>query len=115
MRSCIYIILILSFTSCNYDTRKFTVKDFSKKRIDTLKPYKWKNYSPFHSYVMYNIKVKGYVDDTIKIKHKGFYDINLFGKIDTLIQSDYFGEYEIITIFDPYKANNGKLEIEYDL
>lgn len=108
-------ISILVLFSCNKDYRKFRVDDFSKLRVDTLQPYKWKDYSPIHGYVMYNITIKGYTNDTVKIKHEGGIDINLFGKIDTIIQNDYYGEYDIIVTFDPYKATRGKLEIEYKL
>ncbi len=114
MKSIIIIFfgLILIF-SCerkqSRDYKKFTVTDFSKKRIDTLKPHKNK------SYYAYYIKVKGYVSDSVKMKRKGYYDIILSGKIDTLINGDYYGTGEIIWIFDPYKATKGKLEIEYSL
>jgi len=104
--------LILAF-SCydnkGSDYKKFTVTDFSKKRIDTLKPHENK------SYYAYYIKVKGHVSDSVKIKRKGYYDIILSGKIDTLINGDYYGTEEIIWIFDPYKASQGKLKIEYSL
>ena len=91
------------------DYKKFIIRDFSKKRIDTLKPYQNK------TYYAYYIKVKGHSNDSIKIQRKGHYDINLSGKIDTLINGDYYGAKEIIWTFAPYKATKGKLEIEYGL
>lgn len=116
MKRSLYILLILTLQSCgSKDYKKFTITDFSKKRVDTLIPYKWKKKSPFHSYVMYNIKVKGYVNDTIKIKHNGWLDINLVGKIDTLIQTDYYGTNKKVVVFDPYRATRGKVDIEYSL
>lgn len=114
MKSIIIIFfgLMLIFSCKNKqrkDYKKFTITDFSKKKIDTLKPYENKSYNTFY------IKVKGHVSDSVKIKRKGYYDIILFGKIDTLINGDYYGTEEIIWIFDPYNATKGKLEIEYSL
>lgn len=91
------------------DHREFVITDFSKKRVDTLIPYENK------SYVAYFIKVKGNVNDTIKIQREGYYDINLYGIIDTLINGDYYGPENVIWTFDPYRATKGKLEIEYGL
>lgn len=98
------------FTSCNEKDKKiFTITDFSKIRIDTLKPYNNK------SYVGYYIKVKGNVNDSIKIQRKGYYDIILTGQLDTIINGDYYGGENVIFIFKPYLANKGKIEIEYSL
>lgn len=112
MKIKLLFISILIFVSCNSknsDYKRFKVIDFSKKRIDTLKPIKNK------SYVAYYIKVKGFTNDTVRITSKSFYDIKLTGKIDTVISSDYYGEDMIILSFEPYKAKKGKLEIEYSL
>jgi hypothetical protein len=106
----ILIIIGFVFISCNNkDYRKFTVVDFSKKRIDTLIPYKNK------TYVSFVIKVKGYTNDTVKIKRIGFFDIKLSGQLDTIINYDYYGSHNIKCVFDPYKATEGKLKIEYSL
>ena len=91
------------------DHRKFTVTDFTQKRMDTLVPLEHK------SYVGYFAKIKGNVNDTIQFRREGYFDINLFGEIDTLINGDYYGTEDIIWIFDPYKATEGELEIEYGL
>ena len=103
------ILFLIIITSCNKDKRRFTVTDFSKVRIDTLVPYEHKTYTGFI------VRVKGYVNDTIKIKREGYYDINFSGKVDTLLNSDYYGTYDVICVFDPYKATEGKLKIEYSL
>lgn len=101
---------IFVFVSCNtQDKKKITIIDFSKIRIDTLRPYDNK------SYVGYYIKVKGNVNDSIKIQRKGYYDVILTGEIDTLINGDYYGGENVIFIFKPYLANQGKVEIEYSL
>jgi len=105
----ILIISFLVFASCGKDYRKFTITDFSKKRIDTLRPYGYK------SYVSYYIKIKGHTNDSIKIFRKGYYDIILSGNIDTLINGDYYGTEKVIWVFDPYNATEGELEIEYGL
>lgn len=104
-------LLVFAFliSSCNKDYRKFTVNDFSEMRIDTLIPYKNK------TYVSFIIKVKGFSNDTVKIKRDGYYDIKFSGKVDTLLNSDYYGTYDVICIFDPFKATEGELEIEYSL
>lgn len=93
----------------NKDHKKFTIIDFSQQRIDTLKPVQNKTYYGYY------VKIKGYSDDSIKLQRKGYYEIILSGKIDTLINGDYYGTEEIIWIFDPFKAKEGKLEIEYSL
>ncbi|WP_036385385.1 hypothetical protein [Muricauda sp. MAR_2010_75] len=112
-KALIIFILSIFFLSCDCkncgDHRNFIVTDFSQKRVDTLVPYKNK------SYVGYFIRIKGYVNDTIKIKREGYYDKNLIGKIDTLMNGDYYGTENIIWTFDPYRASEGKLEIEYSL
>lgn len=105
-------ILILSCDCKNCgDHRNFVVTDFSKKRVDTLIPYENK------TYVGYFIKVKGNVNDTIKIQtvnYGGHYTIPP-GEIDTLLNADYYGTDTLIWAFDPYKATKGKLKIEYSL
>lgn len=106
-------ISIIFLTSCyNNDHKKIIITDFTVSRTDTLKPYK----IPFlRGYQMYNIVVKGYTNDTIKIKHEGWFDINLSGQIDTVFKSDYYGTHNLAPIFDPYKATKGKITIEYSL
>ncbi|NJB38208.1 hypothetical protein [Croceivirga sp. JEA036] len=100
--------------SCNCNNRgdqiNFLITDFTKQRVDTLVPYKNK------SYITYYIKIKGKVNDTIKIQRKdyGHYFI-LPGHVDTLLNGDYYGTENIIWTFDPYKATKGELKIEYSL
>ena len=108
---CFVILSLVISCDCHNcrDNRKFIVEDFSKKRVDTLIPYKNK------TYVSFVIRVKGNVDDTIKIKREGYYEILLSDKVDTSINGDYYGTEDIIWTFDPYKAKTGKLEIEYSL
>ncbi len=109
-RILILFVLILScINKQNNDYLKFTILDFSKKRTDTLIPFESKSYNSFY------IKVKGFSNDSIKIQRKGYYDIILSGKIDTLINGDYYGTENIIWTFEPYKGTKGKLEIEYGL
>ena len=105
------IMVTIFFFACrgSKDSKKITITDFSKKRVDTLEPYKGK------SYFSYYIKVKGHVDDIIKFERKDYYDVRFSGKIDTIINGDYYGEKDLIWIFDSYKATSGKLDIEYSL
>lgn len=109
----LFIVLsIITFISCityQKDKRNFIVNDFSTSRIDTLKPYDNKSYTQFY------IKINGYVNDSIKIQRKGYYDIILVGKLDTIINGDYYGKEEIVFVFNPFHAKEGKLEIEYSL
>ncbi len=102
-------LLISCGTSTRKDRKKFTITDFSNIRVDTLIPYENK------SYFAYIIKIKGEVDDTVKIKREGYYDVILSGTIDTLLNGDYYGTETVIWTFDPYRATKGKLEIEYSL
>ena len=113
MKNLILLLVPFFIISCvnNFDKdhKKFVVTDFSKKRVDTLIPYESK------TYVGYYIKIKGKVDDSVKIQREGYYDIILSKKIDTLINGNYYGTEIVIWTFDPYKAKTGKLEIEYGL
>ncbi|MDF0716259.1 hypothetical protein PY092_08885 [Muricauda sp. 334s03] len=112
MKKTTFILIVLAMVSCvvyTKDRKKFVVNDFSKVRLDTLIPIKNK------SYYAYYIKVKGSVNNSIKIKSNRHDDIILSGTIDTLLNGDYYGGDTIIWAFDPYKAKKGKLEIEYAL
>ncbi|MFN0729825.1 hypothetical protein [Polaribacter gochangensis] len=108
MKKLIFIFAIVLITSCDKQDRvKFTVTDFSKKRIDTLKPIEGKSY--FGSF----FKINGFVNDTIRIQP--YFGNGLVGEIDTIVRVDYYGGLNVIIEFDPYKATEGKLEIEYNL
>jgi len=114
MKKIIPLLAIILMFSCGTSTRqdlmKFTVTDFSNIRVDTLIPYENK------SYVAHIIRIKGEVDDTVKIKREEFYYyLILPGKVDTLLNWDYYGTETVIWTFDPYRAKKGKLEIEYSL
>jgi hypothetical protein len=110
----VLIFSLIIFYSCNKneDRKKIIVNDFSKIRKDTLIP---KN---IQSYYSSTIEVNGFSNDTILIKRfltNSIYNIKLFGKIDTIVNSDYYGKNKIIYIFNPYLANKGKLNIKYSL
>ena len=107
------MFIYLALTSCSRDSRKFTITDFSKTRIDTLQPNKWKIASPIHNYSTAFVKLKGFSNDTIKLE--GISNLVLFGNIDTIAKMDYYGTHEVICVFRPYKATEGRLEIEYGL
>ena len=109
---CLIFILSLILVSCNMDKENLKITDFSKQKIITLKPYKWKPYA------MLKIRVKGFINDTTRLNYNlyGGTDFFLKGKIDTLlVQTDYYGEGPVKFIFDPYKATDGELEIEIKL
>lgn len=113
MKSSIYLFLTLfiCFFSCNKDKTSFRITDFSKSKTVTLKPHKW------YPYAMINITVKGYANDTIKIKESyyGDYDILLIGQIDTIKKMEYYGEGEVEFTFDPFRATKGQLDINIKL
>ena len=110
MRKLLFIFALILIFSCDKeDKMKFTITDFSKKRIDTLIPYENK------SYVVFFISVKGFSNDSIKLKRKGYYEIQLIGDIDTIVRYDYYGGENVIIEFNPYKATEGKLDIKYNL
>jgi len=111
MRKLFYLILpILVITSCGKDDEKLTITNFNESRTIKLEPYEW------YPYAMINIRVKGYVDDTIKIKRGApYYDINLVGQLDTVRQMEYYGEGPVEFTFDPYRATKGNLELEIEL
>lgn len=110
----VLIFSLIIFYSCNENKnrKKIIINDFSKIRKDTLIP---KN---IQSYYSSTIQVNGYSNDTILIKkfiNNSICNIKLFGKIDTIIRSDYYGKNKVIFIFNPYTATKGKLNIKYSL
>lgn len=112
MRRIILIIFTLLITSCDKDYKKLRITDFNQKKEIKLEPYK------FIPYAMLNIKVKGHVNDTIKISYDlyGKSDYYISGSIDTLlVYTDYYGEGPVNFYFDPYKATKGDLIIEFKL
>lgn len=106
------LLMVLSNSCCN-DYEKIVIRDFSKTKEVILTPCEWKIKSPIHSYTSFIIKVKGHVNDTIKIK--GEYNLKLSNIIDTIFNGDYYGTHDVICVFDPYKATEGELEIEFSL
>lgn len=112
MRYFIIFVFAITVSSCSRDDEKLIITDFSKPKNIILKPYK--NYP----YVMMNIWVKGYVNDTILIKLNSKNStpiMKLSGEIDERWYTDYYGEGEKIILFEPYKATKGKLEIKAKL
>lgn len=114
MKKLLSILFILSIclSSCNRDKIKLNITDFSKTKTVTLKPYKW------YPYAMLKIRVKGYTNDTIRLNYNLYGNTNFYvsGDIDTLlVQTDYYGEGPVTLTFDPYKATDGKLEIDFGL
>lgn len=105
------VFLLFSLSNCNNHLirKKIVITDFSKKRIDTLEP------NNLASHVGYYIKIKGHSNDSIKINLSGYNDIKLSGKIDTLMNGDYYGGEKMIFTFSPYKATKGNLEVEYGI
>ena len=106
-----YIILFL-LISCGKDDAKLEINDFTKSKTIVLKPYK--NYP----YSMMNIWIKGHTNDTILIKLNSKNSkpiLKLSGEINERWYTDYYGEDKRIIIFEPYKSNQGKIEIKAKL
>lgn len=98
--------------SCDRDKTEIIISDFSKIEEVTLIPYKWKPYA------MLKINVKGHTNDTIRINYNLYGDTNFFliGEVDTLlVQTDYYGEGPVTLLFDPYKATEGEIVIDFNL
>jgi hypothetical protein len=66
---------------------------------------------------MFQLRITGYTNDTVIIRTKGTYnlELRLNGNIDTLWYSDYYGESPIECVFQPYKATRGNLIIDIKL
>lgn len=106
-----YIILFL-LISCGKDDEKLEISDFTKSKTIVLEPYK--NYP----YSMMNIWIKGYASDTILIKLNSKNSkpiLKLSGEINERWYTDYYGEGERIIIFEPYKSDEGNIEIKAKL
>jgi len=110
-----YLMILVNsviLLSCNKDEAKLVITDFSEPQTITLEPYN------LYPYAMMNIWVTGHVNDTIIIKlHSNDNKpiLKLSGKIKEWWYTDYYGEGPRTLIFDPYKATEGKLEIEFSL
>ena len=107
----IFICSIILFASCtNPDEKTHFVTKFNETIIDTIRPRKEIGYTT------QLIKVTGFVNDSIFVsfgdKNHGYY---LSKKIDTLFNPDYYGGRDAIFIFNPYKAERGKLKIVFSI
>ncbi|MDC6390859.1 hypothetical protein PP182_19395 [Maribacter sp. PR1] len=105
-----YVFLVIFF-SCKKDYKKITINSFIQEKSLVVEPYSFMPYS------MFNLKIKGYVNDTIYVKTEGAYNLEfkLHGAIDTLWYSDYYGEGPVKCTFLPYRATEGHLDIEVKL
>ncbi|GGB86218.1 hypothetical protein GCM10007424_27850 [Flavobacterium suaedae] len=105
--SIILLLIVISFISCTSDKvcHKHKINEFNKKITDTLYPVKE------GSYAVKVIKVKGYANDSIYING---YKLYFKHSVDTVLQGgDYYGTHPAVFEFDPYKAKEGDLEIEF--
>ncbi|WMN06111.1 hypothetical protein QYS48_31630 [Marivirga arenosa] len=111
MRKSILLFIAFAFISCSptTDEADITFSDFDSPQEVELIPYEDK------TYVSWAIQAKGYVNDSIKIKRDGYYDIVLTGTIDTLINGDYYGKKVVKYTIDPYRAKNGSIELSFSL
>jgi hypothetical protein len=110
----IFILLLsLSCTKKSSDRKKITIRNFENKFLDSLLPLN-------KSDTNYHISLKGYTNDSIKIifgrerDHPNF-PFFLKDSINATISFDYYGNITEYFTFDPYKATDGYLKIEYQL
>ena len=78
-------------------------------------PWLIKNYSVFYA------KIKGHSNDSIRLNISSDknedrkFDYYFIGDFEEEIRIDYFGESKKYIKLDPYKATDGKLELDYQL
>lgn len=107
----ILLINFITILSCLTDEirKTYTVTDANETIIDTLYPIKDKNYTTKI------IKLMGETNDSIYISVDKGYKIYFIGNIDTSVNLDYYGKYPVIFEFNPYKATNVNLNIEFTI
>lgn len=105
-----FVIIIFLFNSCQKEIKSIEITDFSKSKIDTIKP----NENTTYSVAIFEIE--GYSNDTIKIEFHG-YKRKLSGRFKRDIKMDYYGGIggSVVLKFDPYKAKKGELKIKYGI
>lgn len=111
-----FIVIVTLPTSCSQiqDKKFVTITDFSKGYRGELLPKE----SLIHEYTTYFVEIKGEVNDSIILRfHEGEDAIQFYfiGKINKRLSFDYYGGTRRVFIFDPFKATNGRLKIEYGL
>ncbi|OIQ16613.1 MAG: hypothetical protein BM557_09890 [Flavobacterium sp. MedPE-SWcel] len=104
----ISIICILLFSCSNSIVNsKYVITNFTEKTRDTLYTIEGENYTTGF------VKLKGTVNDSIYIIINDGYKKYFNGDIDTISKVDYYGTNPMKFEFDPYKAEKGKLEVEF--
>lgn len=110
--SFIFSLGFLSSCSDSTDRKEIKITDFEEKFQDSLVPTD-------RSYSTYYVRVRGYVNDSIRIipgqEGDGTYSFYYKGNIDEELRMDYYGTFTQHFTFDPYKATEGELNIEYKL
>ncbi|WPY97655.1 hypothetical protein [Christiangramia sp. OXR-203] len=117
IKNLILLTLIALLSSCDTSTDKKNAKidTFDKVFIDSLVPMADKNYSVFYA------KIKGNSNDSIRLNISSDktedekFDYYFIGDFEKEIRMDYYGESKKYIKLDPYKATDGKLELDYQL
>ena len=117
IKNLILLTLIALLSTCNSSADKKSAKidNFEKVFIDSLVPMSDKNYSVFYA------KIKGYSNDSIRLNISSDknedekFDYYFIGYFEKEIRMDYYGESKKYIKLDPYKATDGKLELDYQL
>lgn len=116
-KNLILLTLIFLLSSCDTSADKKNAKfdNFDKIFIDSLVPMADKNYSVFY------VKIKGNSNDSIRLNISSDHNENekldyyFIGDFEKEIRLDYYGESKKYIKLDPYKATDGKLELDYQI
>lgn len=106
MKKFIYVLIFILMVSCvdnQPDKINVHINNFSEQQEFVLQPVQNK------SYVTAYIKIKGFANDTVKID--AIRTLELIGKFDTIIRTDYYGGHDIKINFNPYKATSGEIRL----
>jgi len=101
------MVIIYNYIFGHIKTKEIFIDNFSNTTVNTLDPVIGKAYSS------QEIKIEGYVNDTIIIRDFYGYPIYLNGKLEKVLNSEYYGSYPSTIKIEPYKATEGRLKIKH--
>ncbi|WP_350293269.1 hypothetical protein [uncultured Croceitalea sp.] len=110
-----FIILTLILTAaCSKKSNKLKITDFSKSTYDTLFPNTNNNILFSDSYAVQLFRIVGESNDTIRINFGGI-EKKYVGDFTDKWAADYYGAMPVHFKFDPYKADEGKIIVDYSI
>lgn len=106
-----FTVFLLTTFSCSKVSKNININEFNKAIKDSLTPIE------NVSYTSYIIRIKGHANDSSYIKPcDSCYKFYVSGdSIDEKLIFDYYGEFKVRFEFNPYKATEGKLDIEISI